>query len=238
MIPTIALGFGISVFVSGSSRYVKHPPQGSMVSRAVGIMYEGFSRAKLSGSYHWLDKASAEHGGSYSTADVESVKFVTRLFPFLAVMIPYWGIYGQTKTAFQIQGCQMDSKLGTFQLPISAMNIFNNISILMLVPLFQQVLYPYLKKTGREMSMLQKMGWGFVFATLAMIVAALIEEYRMATAPANAYYDDAAARDNISPCKYDDNDMCHHVFVDLPYHHHDADAHAMLSVHSLCLSVC
>ncbi len=51
-------------------------------------------------------------------------------------MIPYWGIYGQTKTAFQIQGCQMDVKYGNFELPISAMNMFNNVAILALVPLF------------------------------------------------------------------------------------------------------
>lgn len=88
----------------------------------------------------WLDRANSLHGGSYSPAQVESVKYVLKLAPFLLVMIPYWGIYSQTKTAFQIQGCQMNSEMGGgFSLPISAMNIFNNIAILCLVPLFDQV---------------------------------------------------------------------------------------------------
>lgn len=204
LIPTVMLGVGIAVFVGGSKKYKKFPPSGSMVSRAVGIFYEALwvrRSHRTSDCHHWLDVASTQHGGSYEHFEVESVKYVVRLFPFLGVMIPYWGIYGQTKTAFQLQGCQMDSKLGSFQLPISAMNIFNNLSILILVPLFEQVLYPYIKSSGYNLTMLKKMGYGFIFATSAMIMAALIEIWRIQETPANAYYSDQAAVDNISPCK-------------------------------------
>jgi hypothetical protein len=41
--------------------------------------------------------------GTYSKAQVEGVKLVTRLTPFLAVMVPFWGIYSQMSTAFQNQ---------------------------------------------------------------------------------------------------------------------------------------
>lgn len=208
MLPTVALGLGIAVFMSGSSRYVKHTPKGSMVSRAVGILWEaGVTRRGKAqqqyGTQHWLDSASQEFGGSYSTADVNSVKYVTRLVPFLIVLIPYWGIYGQTKTAFQIQGCQMYSKIGSFQLPVSGMNIFNNIAILALVPLFELTLYPYMKNQGRELSMLWKIGLGFLFAVSAMVVAALIEQYRLDHAPPDAYYATATQTeiDNCSPCR-------------------------------------
>ena len=213
LIPTIFLGIGIAVFMSATTKYVKHPPQGSMVSKALGIMFEAVvRRGQNTNLAHWLDVASKVHGGSYDPNDVESVKYVTRLFPYLAVMIPYWGIYGQTKTAFQIQGCQMNSKLGSFQLPISAMNIFNNVTILMLVPLFEQYMYPYILSTGWNFSMLVKIGLGFIFATAAMIMAALIEIYRIQNVPAEGKYDDADARDNISPCRnIDDYDPYKYV---------------------------
>lgn len=42
-----------------------------------------------------LDKAKKEFGGSFDAVQVEGVKLVTRLLPFLAVMVPYWGIYSQ-----------------------------------------------------------------------------------------------------------------------------------------------
>jgi hypothetical protein len=78
-----------------------------MISRAGGILYEGFSKPKQQGLAHWLEKADKKNGGSYDTHDVEGMKYMTKLVPFLGVMIPFWGIYGQTKTAFQIQGCQV-----------------------------------------------------------------------------------------------------------------------------------
>jgi solute carrier family 15 (peptide/histidine transporter), member 3/4 len=181
LIPTSMMAIGVMIFVYGSSRYKKNPPYGSMLTVALGIIYETFKLKKLSSSSylegtteetnsktnllnsssadtsadtsassdpthhllllpsHPLDKASRSYGGSYSPYDVEGMKYMRKLLPFLAVMIPFWGIYGQTKTAFQIQGCQMNLYIGSFQLPVSAMNIFNNITILALVPIFDQV---------------------------------------------------------------------------------------------------
>lgn len=197
------MAVGVAVFVSGSTRYKHVKPRGSMLSMAYGILHEAIwtRRADKSSTGFILDKASSLHGGSYPHHDVEGMKFVAKLAPFLAVMIPYWGIYGQTKTAFQIQGCQMNSKLGDFQLPISAMNIFNNVAILILVPLCDQYFFPMLKAKGYNLTMLNKIGIGFAFATLAMVVAALIEMYRMQEAPdAGSYYDESA-KDHISPCR-------------------------------------
>lgn len=207
LIPTAMMGVGIMIFMSGTKRYKKNKPQGSMLSTVGKILVEAaYTRRQVTpSSGHWLDRASEEHGGSHSANDVEGVKYVSKLVPFLAVMIPYWGIYGQTKTAFQIQGCQMNLELGSFELPVSAMNMFNNIAILALVPLFDQVVYPRLKASNKEWSMLYKIGLGFVFALLAMIVAALIEMYRLKLAPDAADYYDHDARDNISPCRNIDN---------------------------------
>ena len=57
------------------------------------------------------------------------------------------------RACFAIYSCQMNSELGSFQLPISAMNMFNNLSILLLVPFCDIVLYPYLKKNNYDLSM-------------------------------------------------------------------------------------
>lgn len=204
LIPTIMMAVGVCVFVSGSKNYKHVKPRGSMLSMAGGILVEALwtRHSFKSPTGFLLDKASSLHGGSYAQNDVEGMKYVAKLAPFLGVMIPYWGIYGQTKTAFQIQGCQMDSELGGFQLPISAMNIFNNVAILILVPLCDQYFFPMLKEKGYNLSMLNKIGIGFFFATLAMVTAALIEMYRLQQAPDSGSYDDDSAKDHISPCRY------------------------------------
>jgi Na+-driven multidrug efflux pump len=50
-----------------------------------------------------LDKAEIKNGGSFTKSQVEGVKLVARITPFLAVMVPFWGIYSQMSTAFQNQ---------------------------------------------------------------------------------------------------------------------------------------
>ena len=95
---------GILIFVSGSGRYKKQPPHGSMISIACNIFWQGLTSSnKTKEDSHWLDKASNENGGDFEPADVEGMKYICKIVPFLFMMIPFWGIYGQTKTAFQIQ---------------------------------------------------------------------------------------------------------------------------------------
>eukprot|EP01038_Epipyxis_sp_PR26KG_P011667 gene11667-15622_t len=203
MIPAIMMATAITIFVLGTPLYKIAQPKGSVLETAIMICFEAAwtKRKTRTGTKHILDKAKDSFGGSYSKSQVEGVKLVTRLTPFLFVMVPYWGIYSQMSTAFQNQGCQMDLKIGSAPVPVSALNSFDTIAILLLVPLFDGVVYPYFKKIGMPLTMLKKIGSGFFFAMLAMIVAALVEIYRQSLAPEPGYYDDVSARNNISPCQ-------------------------------------
>lgn len=122
----------------------------------------------------------------------------------------------------------MNLSMGEVQIPVSALNAFDTIAILLLVPVFDKFLYPYLKAHGYPMSTLQKMGqfalidasaffiigriklslfllcaagWGFFFSLLSMLMAAFIEIYRRAEAPPPGDYYDPSARANMTPCQ-------------------------------------
>jgi proton-dependent oligopeptide transporter, POT family len=110
------------------------------------------------GTEHKLDRAKTEYGGSFSKLQVDGVKLVTRLLPYLALMVPYWGLYSQMSTAFQNQGCQMNLKLAGTEIPVSALNCFDTLAILVLVPVFDQTIYPYFKKIGYPLTMLRRIG--------------------------------------------------------------------------------
>lgn len=49
-------------------------------------------------SSSWLDRAKRSEGGSFASVDVEGVKCVCRLLPFLFFLIPYWTCYTQVRT--------------------------------------------------------------------------------------------------------------------------------------------
>jgi peptide/histidine transporter 3/4 len=210
MIPCIAMLIAIGVFVSGLPRYKQFPPQGSVVSRSLGILFQAAYRSLKSSigrgnskGIHFLEVAQVEYGGSYTAEEIGAVKLLVRLFPFLLVMIPFWNIYTQMSTAFQNQACQMDLSLGLgVNIPTSALNLFDSVIILMLVPVFDLWMFPSIKQyTGKPPTKLQKLGWGFLFALASMVVAALVEQGRFNMRPSAGNYFSETARANMSPCQ-------------------------------------
>eukprot|EP01035_Chromulina_nebulosa_P019152 gene19152-24993_t len=202
-IPTIMMGFAILVFISGTKKYLIMQPQGSVLLTAIKIIHEAVwtKRNFRKETAFIIDKSKRIFGGSFSTPAVEGVKAVVRLVPFLFAMIPFWGVYSQMATVFQNQGCQMNLNVGSFAIPVSALNIFDTLIILILVPIFDGILYPYLKKKGYPLSMLGKIGIGLAVALVSMLVAAIVEYYRLKNNPPDGNWYDVSARNNITPCQ-------------------------------------
>jgi solute carrier family 15 (peptide/histidine transporter), member 3/4 len=215
-IPAIAMGLAILTFVSGTQRYKMRPHEGSVLSKALQILGQATARLcssePLPANSTWLDRAKAINGGSFDIADVEGVKYVWRLLPYLLLTVPYWAVYNQMSTAFQNQGCQMTLKLGSVNMPVSTLNLFDTLAILLLIPVFDGLVYPFFKSRGRPLTMLQKIGWGFVFAILSMVVAGVVEHYRKEMAPPEMTYLEYAmdnntefAQSHITACKQIDD---------------------------------
>ena len=65
------------------------------------------------------------------------------------------------------------------KIPIIMLHAFDVIPILVLIPLMDRVIIPYLRnKLGFQVTMLQRVGVGFIFATLAMVFAMIVEIVR------------------------------------------------------------
>jgi len=97
----------------------------------------------------------------------------------------------------------MNLSLGKGKVPVSALQMFDTVAILLLIPLFDFKIYPFFKKIGKPLSMLFKIGLGFVFAALAMSVAALVEDSRKKNSPPDVTYLNATLTQlsNVSPCQ-------------------------------------
>ena len=96
----------------------------------------------------------------------------------------------------------MNLKLGSLMLPVSGLALFDTIAILTLLPIFDRYVYPYFKTKGRSgLTMLDKIGLGFVCMIMAMAVAGLVEMLRQSEKATAGGYMDVSARDNISPCQ-------------------------------------
>ena len=148
---------------------------------------------------HFLDRAMITYGGIYTNKQVNIIKLIINILPILLSLIPYWAVYSQMNTIYQNQGCQMymyiDIYVYKIHIPVSTLNIFDTLSILILLPIFDLYIYPYynsilLYYNLPPLTMLYKIGCGYICILLAMLVAAYIEYIRIYYAPTEKYYTD------------------------------------------------
>lgn len=120
----------------------------------------------------------------YSHEKTEEVRMVLRMFPIFLLTIMYWAVYTQMSSVFVLQGQHMnrniDWGLGEFVIPAASLTMFNTIAIVVLIPIYDGIFNPLMKRIGCAFTMLQRIGWGMLAAALAMIAAAVVERHRMA----------------------------------------------------------
>lgn len=148
----------------------------------------GFGGMKRSTSYAWLDRAAEVRAPSgarrWSQRQVQEVKLVFRMLPIFFATIFYSTVYVQMGSFFVVQGAYMDRRLTlpggrSFVLPAASMAVVNTLAIVMLIPVYDKLLVPLLRRLGKPITLLQRMGWGLIVCIAAMCVAAYLETVRL-----------------------------------------------------------
>ncbi|KAL4195994.1 hypothetical protein AMTRI_Chr04g243820 [Amborella trichopoda] len=149
---------------------------------------QGSRKLEHTDEFKFLDKAATmsnfnAKAGNFSdpwklctVTQVEELKIMVRMFPIWATCIILPVIYSQISTMFVEQGMTVNKSLGSFTIPPPSLSVFVMISVIVGVPIYDQVLIPFARKfTGNErgFSVLQRMGIGLVVSIWAMAAAAI-----------------------------------------------------------------
>ncbi|KAJ4825309.1 hypothetical protein Tsubulata_047494 [Turnera subulata] len=137
-----------------------------------------------------LDRAAMKDGDTGASnhtctvTQVESVKLVLGMFLIWLVTLVPSIIWAQINTLFVKQGTTMDRSLGpdNFQIPAASLGSFVTLTMLLAVPMYDRCFVPLArKKTGnpRGITLLQRLGIGFVIQIIAIAVAYAVELRRM-----------------------------------------------------------
>jgi len=151
-----------------------------------------------------LDKAAVETESDHTkdlsnpwrlctVTQVEELKSVISLLPVWASLMAFATVYGQMSTMFVLQGNTMDQRIGPhFKIPSASLTIFDTLSVIFWAPVYDRFIVPFASKyTGHKQgfTQLQRMGIGLVISTIAMVVAGILEVYRLGIVRKNNYYD-------------------------------------------------
>jgi len=187
-LPTIMFCFCPLVLFLCRKKYNVTPPNGSVTGKA-------FKLWKLAGKGCWsinpvrtiknfrspnfwekVKPSKLEHHPKWMTFDDHWVDEVRRGVKACTVFIwfpVYWLAYNQMTGNLTSQAATME----LHGVPNDVLNNLNPFALVISIPLFDQILYPLLRKYGIRFTPLKRIFAGFMTACLAMICAMVIQIY-------------------------------------------------------------
>ncbi|XP_027447282.1 solute carrier family 15 member 1 isoform X1 [Zalophus californianus] len=176
-VPAALMAVSLIVFVVGSGMYKKFQPQGNVMAKVVKCI--GFAlknrfrhRSKaFPKREHWLDWAREK----YDERLISQIKMVTRVM-FLYIPLPmFWALFDQQGSRWTLQATTMSGKFGLIEIQPDQMQTVNAILIVIMVPIMDAVVYPLIAKCGFNFTSLKKMTVGMFLASMAFVVAAIVQ---------------------------------------------------------------
>lgn len=128
--------------------------------------------------------ASSPRLRTFTAAQVEEVKLVLRMLPVFFTTILYWSVYMQMGSFFVEQGYFMDRTFDLpnhqqFTIPAASLAMVNTLAIVILIPVYDRLLIPMLRKLNMKITLLQRIGWGLAVCIFSMLAAAFVERKRL-----------------------------------------------------------
>ncbi|OWM81528.1 hypothetical protein CDL15_Pgr007566 [Punica granatum] len=154
----------------------------------------GTFRIDHSSSLRFLDKAAVKIDSSSPwivcpVSQVEQTKQMVKMLPVLIVTFIPSTMVAQVSTLFIKQGATLDRSMGPhFEIPPACLTAFVTIFMLISIVLYDRYFVPFIRKyTGnpRGITLLQRMGIGFVLHIIIMVIACSVDKKRLSVAHEN-----------------------------------------------------
>ncbi|GKY97251.1 hypothetical protein MPSEU_000683500 [Mayamaea pseudoterrestris] len=98
---------------------------------------------------------------------------VVRILPVMAMFPIFWCLYDQQASVWTLQAARMDL-MGVLE--PEQMTLINPLEIMIFIPLFDQVVYPFLVARNVNIDPLRRISWGMGLAALSFVVSSLVED--------------------------------------------------------------
>ncbi|KAJ2260389.1 peptide transporter ptr2 [Coemansia sp. RSA 376] len=196
LLPTLMFVACIFVFWLGRSRYILSKPTGSIVVKAYRTGRAGLRNYRLAKKENrlvmnengkkvsWIDYAKPSLATDSSSMDwddrfVDELRTAIRSCKIFLCYPIFWLCYGQISNNLISQSGQMN----TGGVPNDIMQNIDPLCIIILIPIFDLLIYPGFRRCGLELRPVTRITIGFLVAALAMAYAAIIQHLVYTTGP-------------------------------------------------------
>jgi POT family proton-dependent oligopeptide transporter len=171
-VPGALMAIALLVFWAGRRHYVMTPPSGPNPHSFSRVVLHALRRLGTGRSgQHWIDLARDAH----PPEAVEGAKAVFRIVGVFAAVMVFWALFDQKSSTWVLQAKAMDLEVGRFRLAPSQLQALNPFLVMMLIPLFTWVVFPFLERRGVALHPLRKMSAGMFIAVFSFVAAAVVQ---------------------------------------------------------------
>jgi proton-dependent oligopeptide transporter, POT family len=195
-IPTAFMTFALLVFWSQRHSYKHSVPSSSlskMFQACLILLYQRFRHCSVEGHMpsRRVVSAVSSHEHRFQHDDegddndddedaqekekqqiFQDASHCLHILPIMLMLPMFWMLYDQQSSVWTFQA----SRMNLYGLEPEQINVLNTIEIILLVPLFDRVLYPWLKQTfGWKLMPLDRMKWGMCLASISFLASGLVE---------------------------------------------------------------
>uniref|UniRef100_A0A8D2J183 Solute carrier family 15 member 3 n=1 Tax=Varanus komodoensis TaxID=61221 RepID=A0A8D2J183_VARKO len=193
IIPAACLALALVIFLLAAPIFVTKPASGSQVST---IFQLALQRSCCSQAHQKTTTKIRQQLVGPSPEDVSNFQVLVKILPVLLTLIPYWMVYFQMQSTYYLQGLHLfipnffesrhlnisayaaASREG-YTLPDAWLLLANVVVLLILVPLKDRVIDPFLAKRKLLPSALKKMALGMFFGLVSVLCAGVLETKRL-----------------------------------------------------------
>jgi POT family proton-dependent oligopeptide transporter len=116
--------------------------------------------------------------GPYDPERVEGVKAVYRVMSVFFFALAFWAVWDQCLSEWTLYAERMDRVINlgftSFTVLPGQLSTVNTVFLLLFIPFFNYVVYPWLDKIGLKTTPLRRLGTGLILTALSFVVIGII----------------------------------------------------------------
>jgi dipeptide/tripeptide permease len=184
-LPAILLCASLLLFLAGRKKYVKKKPDPKFFKQILEcvriyccdinlktekneeiVLFEGINNdLSKEKRYEKHDRYIQKITYIYGSRFVDDLRRALEILHVFLLVPVFWMLYDQQSTTWVEQASNMKTDLNfiffNYSLIPSQMQAFNGVLILLFIPLFTKIIYPFIYGMGYEFNRLTKMFWGY-----------------------------------------------------------------------------
>ncbi|XP_068211976.1 peptide transporter family 1-like [Palaemon carinicauda] len=162
-----------AIFAAGRSRYTEAPPDTMLIDAIKCVCHairKSWDKEDRKPVEHWLDRSQEK----FDSKLIKDVKITSRVLLLFCTYPLFWALFYQTSTGMIFQAKRLDSRVGNDRIPPEMSSSINPLLILILIPLFNLLIYPFFDRVGFMTTVTSRMIVGMCFSVASFVAYAIL----------------------------------------------------------------